>query len=197
MSSRVVVLENAICAAVVAIGLPTASAAQQPVVIPVEPPTRLEAFMARDGVVMISGSSRVGAVRSEPGTLIAVASRELTDAQSGERAIGLAVEVRGVERRDPDRVSYVDLEEIPPLLAALEYMSKLDRTATSLDRFEAHYATRGGLVISVFDAGFGMKGSLSSGLAGTATTEMEFGEFQRFRQLLQVAYDGLKTLREQ
>jgi hypothetical protein len=194
MSSRVVVIARAFCAVAVAIGLPTAAAAQDPLPLPVEPPTRLEALMVRQGSVVICGSARVGAVRTEPGTLITVSSRELTDVRRGERALGIALEVRSLPGRDPDRVSYVDLEEVPSLLAAMDYMGKVERTATSLDRFEARYVTKGGLVVAVFDVGSGMSAAVASGVTGTATTELGFGEFQRLRQLVQVAYDALAAL---
>jgi hypothetical protein len=196
MSSRVVVVGRALYTLTVAIGLPCASVAQQPVLLPVEPPTKLETFMVKQGSVMICGSSRVGAVRATPAS-IAVSSRELTDARSGERALGVAVEVRNSEGRDLDRISYVDLDEIPSLLAGLDYMAKVQRTETTLDRFEARYLTKGGLLVSVFDTGGGMKAAVSSGLSGNATTELEFGEFQRFRLLLQLAYEALTALRAQ
>lgn len=151
--------------------------------------------MARPGALILYGSSRAGAVRAAPGALITVASKELTDAQTGERALGVAVEVRSAEGRDPDRISYVDLEEIPSLLAAFDYMAKVQRTATALDRFEARYLTKGGLLVSVFDTATGMRAAVSSGVTGNATTELEFGEFQRLRQVLQVAYDTLIPLR--
>jgi hypothetical protein len=194
MSSRVVVLGRALFAAAVTVGLPCAGAAQQPVLVPIEPPTKLEAFMAKQGALVLHGSSRVGAVRATRGALITVASRELTDVETGERALGVAVEVRTSEGRDPDRVSYVDLDEIPPLLAALDYMARIQPTATTLDRFEARYLTKGGLLVSVFDVGGGLRGAVSSGVTGDATTELEFGEFQRLRQLLQLGYDALRAL---
>jgi hypothetical protein len=92
-------------------------------------------------------------------------------------------------------VSYVDLEEIPPLLAALDYMSKVERTQTALDRFEVRYLTKGGLLVTVFDRGNGMRAAVASGLSGAASTEIDFGEFQRLRQLLQAGYDALRALR--
>lgn len=197
MSPRMVGAATALAAAV---SIPPLSggpqqplAAQGPVVL-AEPATRLEAFLVRTGVVMVCGSSRFGAVRAEPGALIAVATKELTDATSGERALGVAVEVRRTEHPEPDRVSYVDFEELPSLLAGLEYLAKVERTATTLDRLEAHYLTRGGLLVTVFSTSTGMKAAVSSGLAGSAATELEYGEFQRLRQLLQSAYESLKTL---
>jgi hypothetical protein len=194
MSSQVVVLGRVLFATTVGVFLPCAAVAQQPILIPVEPPTKIEALMAKQGTLIVYGSSRIGAVRAVTGALITVASRELTDVGTGERALGVAIEVRTSAGRDPDRVSYVDLDEIPPLLDALDYMGRVQRTETTLDRFEARYLTRGGLLVSVFDTGHGMEAAVSSGVAGNGTTEIEFGEFQRLRQLLQLGYDALSAL---
>jgi hypothetical protein len=187
-------MRAAICVLAIGVGLP-ASLAAQPVVEAVAPPTKLETLLALDGVVVIRGSSRVGAVRGEPGFLVTVANKEFTNASTGDRAHGITVEVKKVDRRDPDRTSYVDFEEVPSLLTGLEYMAKLDKSATSLDRFEADYRTKGGLLVTVYTTNDVMKAAVTSGLGGTATVDLEFGEFQQFRQLLQSAYDSLKVIR--
>lgn len=185
-------MRAAICGIVIGLGLVPASGAAD--VAEEGPPTRLEALLARSGAVVIRGSSRVGAVRGEPGSLVAVASKEFTNASSGERAYGLTVEVRRADHREPDRLSYVDLDEIPALLGGLELMSKLEKSVTTLDQFEADYRTKGGLVVTVYNASGGMKAAVSTGVPGPAAAELEFGEFQRFRQLLQTAYEGLRAL---
>ncbi len=187
-------MKAAICAMVIGVGLPASSVAQGCVEAE-EPPTKLEAFMAQDGAVVIRGSSRVGAVRGEPGSLVTVASKEVTNAGTGERAHGIAVEVRKLDRREPDRISYVDFDEIPPLLSGLEYIARVDKSATSLDQFEAEYRTKGGLVVAMYNTSGGMKAAVSTGLVATATAELEFADLLRFRQILQSAYDGLKAIR--
>jgi hypothetical protein len=195
MSHRQVALGRTLLAAAAALGAAAATHAQQPVLFPIEPTTKLEALMARQGALLLQGSSRIGGVRAAPGTFITVGSRELTDVQTGERALGVAIEVRASGGRDPDRVSYVDYDELPGLLLALDYMARVQRTETALDRFEARYLTKGGLLVSVFDVGTGMRATVASGvLASTAGTELEFGEFQRLRQLLQVAHGSLVAL---
>jgi hypothetical protein len=195
MSSRVVVLGRALLATAVSITVPGASAEQQPYLLPIEPPTKLEALMSKRSALVFFGSSKVGGVRAALGAFVTVGSREVTDVLSGERALGVAVEVRDGGGRSPVRVSYVDIEEIPALLAALDSMGKVQRTETTLERFEARYLTQGGLLVSVFDVGQGMKAAVSTGLAGEGTTELGFGEFQQLRQLLQLAYDAVAPLR--
>jgi hypothetical protein len=197
MSSPASVLTRALLATVVVIGVARAALPQEPETplgLPLLEPTRLEVLMARQGTLILSGSSRVGAVRSTGGALVAVAGREVRDAQTGERARGISIEVSTTGGRDPERVSYVDLEELAPLLAALEAMARVQRTETALDRFEARYLTKGGLLVTVFDRGEGMKAAVASGWPGAAWTELEFGELQRLRQLLQRAREVLLAL---
>jgi hypothetical protein len=176
---------------IIGMGLPASSVAQG-CVEAVEPPTKLEAFMAIDGAVVIRGSSRVGVVRGEPGSLVAVASQELTNVHSGERAYGITVEVRKIGRPEQNRIAYVDLDEIPSLLGGLEYLGKVDKSATSLDQFTAEYRTKGDLVVS--NTSNSTKVAISTGVVGAATTALEFGDFQEFRQLVQTAYESLKAI---
>jgi hypothetical protein len=176
---------------IIGIGLPASSVAQGCVEV-VEPPTKLEAFMATAGAVVIRGSSRVGAAHGEPGSLVAVASQELTNARSGERAYGITVEVRKIGHPEQNQIAYVDLDEMPSLLGGLEYLAKVDKSATSLDQFTAEYRTKGALVVS--NTSSSTKVVVSTGVAGAATAVLEFGDFQEFRQLVQIAYDSLKAI---
>jgi hypothetical protein len=187
-------MRAALVAVLVVVAPPSALVAQQPAAAE-EPATRLEAFTAQDGVVLIHGTARIGAVRGEPGWLVALSTKECTNASSGERVYGLAVELRKVEGRDLVRTSYVDLEEIPSLLAGLEYMAKVDKPATSLDRLEVSYRTKGALFVTLYGTSSGVKVALSTGVADPATAELEFADFSRFRQLLQSAYESLKSIR--
>ncbi len=158
----------------------------------VPPLTRLEAFMGQQGAPMVHGSSRAGAVRGDGASFVAVAIREITNASSGERALGVTIDVKKAEA---DRRSYVDLEELPALLSGLEGIAKVDRSFTTLDQLETYYRTKGGLVITVYNTHTGMKAAVSTGVTAVVTTELEFAEFLRLRQLLQGAYDSLKAVR--
>jgi hypothetical protein len=186
-------MRAAICALVITVGLPASSVADVSAVAE-EPATKLEAFMAQDGAVVIRGSSRVGGVRGEPGCVVAVESKEVKIVGSGERALGITVEVRRLDGRDPGRTSYVDFEELPSLLSGLEYMGRLERSASSLDQLEADYRTKGGLAVTLYNTSSGMKAVVASGVVGRATATLEFVDFLRLRQLLQSAYDALNVI---
>jgi hypothetical protein len=184
-------MKVAIYTMIIGMGLPASSVAQG-CVETVEPPTKLEAFMATEGAVVIRGSSRVGVVRGEPGSLVAVASQELTNARSAERVYGITVEVRKIGDPEQNQIAYVDFDEMPSLLGGLEYLAKVDKSATSLDQFTAEYRTKGDLVVSTTSGS--TKVAVSTGAPGAATAVLEFGVFQEFRQLVQTAYDSLKAI---
>jgi hypothetical protein len=95
--------------------LPTLSGAQQPPE-PDKPKTKLEGFVAQDGVVVIRGFSKVGEIRGQFGSSVAVESKEFTNAASGKREHGLTVQVKEAGRLERDHTSYVDFDEIPSLL---------------------------------------------------------------------------------
>ena len=187
-------MKVAIWTMIIGIGLPASSVAQVCVEV-VKPPTKLEAFMATDGAVVIRGSSRVGAVRGEPGALVAVASKEFTNVRTGERAHGITVEVRKAKGREPGGITYVDFDEMASFLSGLEYLVKVDKSSTSLDQVEAGYRTKGGLIVAMYNTSAGLKAAVSSGIGGTATAELEYGNFVRFRELLQSAYARLRSMR--
>jgi len=156
------------------------------------PRTKLEAMAVLEGAVVVRGSARIGAVRGEAGALLFVAAKEFSNAASGERAQGIAVELRLPDHPKPQRPCYVDLEEIPGLLAGLEHLSAVERSATSLDEFEADYRTKGGLLATVFSAAGAPRAAVACGF-GPASTELEISDFLRFRQLLQSAFERLKS----
>ena len=106
--------------------------------------TRLEAALETRGSVLIKGSTPVGSVTGLRGTA-SVTSWEIVDARTAVRVYGLSVAIRDNERPENEEVAYVDYEEIDPLVAGLDYILKLENTATKLARFEAQYRTRGEL----------------------------------------------------
>jgi hypothetical protein len=155
---------------------------QEPVETELEPRTKLEAFQAMKGVVIIKGYSRIGVAAGLDGTSIEVETRELRDAASSSREYGITIEVR--EAGNPGRrsLSYVDYEELDPLLKGLEYLSKIDSSVTQLTRFEADYRTRGELLFSV-----------SSGRGGVITMAVSSGAFRRAISLFRL--EDLKVIR--
>jgi hypothetical protein len=174
--------------------LPALSLAQE-CADPEAPKTRLEAFAAQEGVVVIRAFSRIGTVRGQDGSSVVVDSNELTNAGTGQREYGLAVTVTADGRQDRGHGAYVDFDEIPALLAALEYLGNMDGSSTTLDRFQAGYRTRGGLVVGAFNNDSGTMATVSSGIIGKTTAYLPFADLGHIREFVQSAYASLDKLR--
>lgn len=158
------------------------AAGQENVQTELEPRTRLEAFQARTGIVIIKGSSRIGVAAGLDGTSLEVETRELRDAGSNSREYGITVEVRETGANGRRSLSYIDYEEIDSLLKGLEYLSKIDNSVTQLNRFEADYQTRGELLVSAF-----------SGRGGGVTLAIASGHFRKATSLFRL--EDLKVIR--
>ncbi len=185
-------MKAVIWAAVIGVGLPAFSVGEE-VADAGEPMTRLEAFMAQDSVVVVRGSSRVGEVVGQRGSRIVITVNELMNADTDEREHGITVDVREADSRRADHRSYVDFEELPGLLRALEYLAKLDRSATSLERLEADYRTKGGLVITMHTTRSDTRLAVSADIGGEVP--LESADLERLRLLVQSAHESLAAIR--
>ena len=161
---------------------PLLTRAQEIDEMPLEPKTRLEVFEARGGVVVIKGFSRIGVAAGSDGSSIEVETRELRDAESGSKEYGITIEVRDAGKPERRRLSFIDYDEMEPLLKGLEYLSRIDNSVTRLNRFEADYRTRGDLVVSAF-----------SGRGGNVSLSITSGVFRKVYALFKL--EDLKVIR--
>lgn len=157
-------------------------AGQETVEPVLEPRTKLEAFQARTGIVIIKGFSRIGLAEGLEGTSIEVESREFRDTGSNSREYGITIEVREAGNTGRRSLTYIDYDEIDPLLKGLEYLNKIDNSVTQLTRFEADYRTRGDLLVSA-----------SSGRSGVIRLAISGGVFRRAVSFFRL--EDLKVIR--
>ena len=113
------------------------------------PPTRLDAFETNINTVVIKATADVGSISANAG-LVWVRCKEMTDASTGRRESGLAIEL--TPRGQPRDVRLVDYEEIASLLEALDYLNKVDWSVTTLTSFDAIYTTKSGLRLAAFSS---------------------------------------------
>jgi hypothetical protein len=114
------------------------------------PKTKLGAFESRTGSVLIKGFADVGSVAGNG--YVEVGIREFTDAASGKKEYGIVLEVKGMGRSDRKTRALIDYDELDGLLKGIDYVRKIDRTATKLSDFEAIYRTRDGVKVTVFSS---------------------------------------------
>ena len=108
------------------------------------PLTRLEAFAAQTGALIVKGYTDIGTLNGDDATSVLVSAVHFSDGTN--KASGVAVHVaQQVEGRTVQTTAYVDDNELDALIAAIENMSKLQDGASPLQKFDARYQTRGAL----------------------------------------------------
>jgi hypothetical protein len=89
------------------------------------PATKLEAFSARTGIVLVKGYTTLGTVNGMGRVSIDV--REFRDASNPKSVqYGVAFEVKESGRLERENTSFIDEDEIDPLIRGLDYISKID-----------------------------------------------------------------------
>lgn len=176
--------------------LPVHAAGQDAGAPELEPRTKLEAFEARTGIVVIKGYSRIGTAPGLEGGSIEVETREFRDAE-GSREYGLAVEVREAGTPERRRTALVDYDEIEPLLRGLDYLFRIDSSATNMNRFEAEYRTRGDLSVNAFSTrGGAVTLAVSGGRFGRVTSLFRLEDLKVIRGLITEAKNQLDAIKQ-
>jgi hypothetical protein len=113
------------------------------------PRTMIECSAAKEGVLVIFGTTRVGEIRGIRGGSAVVEAKEVKVASSVIKDTGISVKI--IESKEPlkEFTVYVDYDEIAPLLDALGYFSKINHTDTGLDEYQIIFRTRGGFELSL------------------------------------------------
>jgi hypothetical protein len=168
---------------------PLLAQSEPPLAEPGLPRTKLEILAAQEGAVIVRGFSRIGEVKGPLESSVVVRSQEVTNTSTGEKEYGVSLEVRERARPEREHTSYVDYDEIGSLLKGLEYLTKLDNTATSFNRFQADYRTRGELEISTYttDASAVVAAAVTCGTIEKATALLNLADLDTLRLLVDAA----------
>lgn len=153
---------------------------------PFEPRTKLEAVESRYEKILFKGFSQVATLQARA-VAIRLDAVEMKDSASALRAMGIVISLRlaGSGPNEPSREnrSYIDYEEIDPLLKAMDSVARVNESVTKLASFEARYRTVGDLEVVVFRQGraSGTAASLSSGICDKVTALMTLDELETLR----------------
>jgi hypothetical protein len=167
------------------LAVPFIAAAQEQADATKAPPaTKLEAFSARTGIVLVKGFTNLGTVNGMGRVSIDV--REFRDASNPKSAqYGVAFEVKESGRLERENTSYIDEDEIDSLIQGLDYISRIDRSVTTFGNFEAHYRTKGDLSLVVFSgSGGAISLAISSGRIGRTRAFLKLADTEQIRTLL-------------
>ncbi|MBK7464225.1 MAG: hypothetical protein IPP59_16375 [Betaproteobacteria bacterium] len=175
---RKILLATLLTIPLIAVAQEQADAAKVP------PATKLEAFSARTGIVLVKGFTNLGTVNGMGRVSIDV--REFRDASNPKSAqYGVAFEVKESGRLERENTSYIDEDEIDSLIRGLDYISKIDRSVTTFGNFEAQYRTKGDLSLVVFSGSGGeISLAVSSGRIGRTRAFLKLADTEQIRTLL-------------
>lgn len=88
-----------------------------------EPATKLEAFLAKKGRLIIKDSHDLGKISGKYGTEISFTALVIYEpGQESQKTRGLQIKVTEGERYERSNISFLDFEEIESLSKAIEYM---------------------------------------------------------------------------
>jgi hypothetical protein len=146
--------------------------------------TKLDLIGGRTSVVVIKGfgegtevSNRYGTFNLEP--------VEVKDAETGERALGVQIHIKPSGVVSVTQDASIDYDELDSVIRAIDSMSAMKHTATSFERFEARYVTRGLVRVTVFDDFKGInQAMLNAGAIPTGSQFVSMEELAKVRNSL-------------
>ncbi len=160
------------------------------------PKTKLEAFEAQSGAVIIRGFSKIGELRGIYGGMVTVESKEFLNATTASREFGITLEVSEASRLERENTSYIDYDEIASLLKGIDYIAKVDKSVTKFEHFQADYKTKGDLRISTFSDKSGeIMVAITSGTIGAATAYLKMADLAKLRELIASAKSRLDEVK--
>ena len=148
---------------------------------PVEPRTKLEAFDSMYERVVTKGFTQYATLNSR-GVEVRLDAIEMKDTTEPSRVIGIVIALEDAGEKPRENRSFIDYEEIDPLIKAMEAVARVNETMSKLAAFEARYRTRGDLEVKVFrQTRTGTAASLSSGICDRVTALLTLDDLDKLR----------------
>ena len=171
-----------------------AALAQQQQPAPQESKTKLESFQRQTGTVFVKGYSDIAKINSLGS--VGVTAMEFTDATSKKRQTGIVIEVTEGGRLERSNRSFIDYDEIDPLLSGIDYIATVKPDATKLSNFEATYKTKGDLAVTTFSSSSGkIEATVKSGSIGAADAYISLQQLNQLSMAIQQAKSILDSLK--
>jgi hypothetical protein len=162
-----------------------------------EPVTKLEAFLAKKGKLIVKDSYDLGEVAGRYGQKIILQSMIIFEpGLESQRIRGLRIEINEGGQYERSNTSFLDLDEIDSLSKALEYMVSLSTKwkDENMEYKEVIFSTKDDFKIGFYQAGIKQAAFSSSGYIGK--TDCFFSSIQDLSSLKSMIDKGLKLLSE-
>jgi hypothetical protein len=160
------------------------------------PRTRLEAFEDQADILIVRGAALLGEVHAGAG-LVSVVAKESKVVPSGRKEYGVAIGVAKAATA-PEDSTVIDYDELDSLISALDYVSAVNYSVTSLPSFDAGFTSRGGLRVFAYTS-LRRPGTIQAAVQGghmaNARLVLTPAQLAQFTTLVRQAKAQLDTLR--
>lgn len=161
---------------------------------PKEPPTKLEAFLAKKGKIVVKDTYRLGTLK-KLGIIEFSALVLYEPGMESQRIKGIRVEITEPGRVERKRVSFLDLEEIESVSKAITYMADLAEKWKGQAReayTEVTFSTKGDFNIGFFQSSEKRSVYVHTGYVVHASSFMEVEDFPDIKSILDKGLSLLK-----
>lgn len=156
--------------------------------------TKLEAFTAKTGMVLIKGYSEIGSINGKYRETISIDAKDFTNPSNLKvHSSGITITIKESGRLEREAVGFIDYDEIDSLISGIDYISKATKSVTYLESFEATYKTKGDLQITVFsDSNNDLSAVVAINRVGNIRAFIDLQDLARLRELIINAKAKLK-----
>jgi hypothetical protein len=161
------------------------------------PKTKLEEFSAKTGVVIVRGFEEIGTVSGHYNTSIKVEAKEFVNVSTGKKEYGITIEVKKEDGRyDKESTSYIDYDEISSLISGIDYIAKVNKSATKFSNFQADYNTKGDFKVSTFSMNEKIMVAIASGRIGSVSAYYNISSLPEIRGVIEKAKSKIDALKK-
>jgi len=158
--------------------------------------TKLEQFSAKTGVVLVKGFHKIGTAQGLYNTSVNVESKEFTNVNDGTKQYGITIETfKENGKYDKEHTSFIDYDEISSLIKGLDYITKIDSSATKMEDFQADYKTKGDLKLSTFSSGGKIMAAVTSGKIGGVAAYFNIQDLATVKKLIVQAKKKIESVK--
>lgn len=115
---------------------------------------------------------------------------------SGKKEYGITIEVKNESGNyAKESTSYIDYDEIASLISGIDYIAKVDKSATKYSSFQADYNTKGDFKVSTFSLKDKIMVSIASGRIGSVNAYFNISSLPEIRDVIEKAKNRIDTLK--
>jgi len=117
------------------------------------------------------------------------------DPSTGKKQYGMVIVVKGTDQFEREGQSFIDYDEIEPLLKGIDYIANVKPNVTKLTYFQAAYRTKGDLTVTTYNLGDQVHAAVESGYISKGSAELSLDQLTELRNAIAKAKEKLDAIR--